>query len=101
MIYVGVHVISLKKLKLFWAKHPEASGPLRAWYTLTKKIDLHSFDSVRKIFRSADYSAPYTIFDIGGNKFRIITIIHYNRKKVYVREVFTHVEYDRWNKARK
>lgn len=46
-------------------------------------------------FASADYVEGLTIFDIGGNKFRLIAAIHYNRRKVYIRDVLTHTEYDR------
>ena len=48
-----------------------------------------------------DHADPYTVFDIAGNHFRIITVIHYNRQKLYIREVFTHAEYDHWNKAQR
>jgi len=41
-----------------------------------------------------DKVGKFTVFDIGGNKFRLIAVIHYNRKKVYIRHVLTHVEYD-------
>lgn len=41
------------------------------------------------------------MFDIAGNHFRIITVIHYNRQKLYIREVFTHTEYDLWTKAQR
>ncbi|RJF99482.1 type II toxin-antitoxin system HigB family toxin [Noviherbaspirillum saxi] len=41
----------------------------------------------------------HTVFDVSGNNFRVIAVIHYNRQKLYIREVFTHAEYDRWNKA--
>ena len=41
--------------------------------------------------------APFTIFNIGGNKFRIVAMIHYNTGRVYVREVLTHPEYDKWS----
>jgi mRNA interferase HigB len=43
--------------------------------------------------------APYTIFDVGGNKYRVVTVIHYNRARVYVRHVFTHAEYDDWSRS--
>ena len=55
------------------------------------------FNAVKGTFGAADYVAPYTIFNVGGNKFRIITAIHYNRERIYVRYVFTHPEYDRWS----
>lgn len=53
--------------------------------------------ALKLTFGTADYLAPYTIFDVGGNKFRIITAIHYNRERVYVRKVLTHADYDRWS----
>ena len=50
-----------------------------------------------RVFASADKVEGLTVFDIGGNKFRLITSIHYNRRKVYIRAVLTHAEYDRGN----
>jgi mRNA interferase HigB len=50
-----------------------------------------------RVFASADNVEGLTVFDIGGNKFRLITSIHYNRRKVYIRAVLTHAEYDRGN----
>ena len=44
---------------------------------------------------SADYVDPFMVFNIGGNKYRLIAVIHYNRRKVYIRQVLTHAEYDR------
>jgi mRNA interferase HigB len=49
---------------------------------------------VKQIFSSADQVGKLTVFNIGGNKVRLITAIHYNRKKVYIRAVLTHSEYD-------
>ena len=66
-------------------------------HILSKKA-FEAFLEVKQAFNSADYVAPYLIFNIGGNNFRVISVIHFNRQKVYVREVFTHAEYDRWNK---
>ena len=66
-------------------------------HILSKKA-FEAFLEVKQAFNSADYVAPYLIFNIGGNNFRVISVIHFNRQKVYVREVFTHAEYERWNK---
>ncbi|MCF6775830.1 type II toxin-antitoxin system HigB family toxin [Thiotrichales bacterium 19X7-9] len=51
---------------------------------------------LREIFNSVDYVSGYTVFNIGGNNYRLITSIHYNRKKCYVRVVWTHTEYSRY-----
>ena len=53
------------------------------------------FNDLRGTFASADYVDGLTVFNIGGNKYRLIAAIHYNRCKVYVRAVLTHERYDR------
>jgi mRNA interferase HigB len=78
-----MHIISLKALRLFWQVHPAAESPLRHWHTLVEQSGLGSFQQVREIFGSADYVAPFTVFDIGGNNYRLATIIHYNTGKVF------------------
>lgn len=45
------------------------------------------------------WGREYVVFDLGGNNYRIISVIHFNRQKLYVREVLTHAEYDRWSKS--
>lgn len=94
-----MHVISRKALEDFWLKHPAAQVPLQAWYRLVNTSSFASFLEVKKTFNSADYVPPYMVFNVGGNNFRVIGVIHFNRQKLYVREVFTHADYDRWNKA--
>jgi len=56
--------------------------------------DFGSIEEVRSVFPSADKVGKLTVFNIGGNKVRLITAIHYNRKKIYIRAVLTHKEYD-------
>jgi len=106
-----MHVFSLRPLRGFWEKYPEAERPLRAWYKTTSKAEWKNFEDVKRTYSSADRARQFTIFDIGGNKCRLITVIHYGSKdtsvknrtagKVYVAEVFTHEEYDAWNEAQK
>ena len=94
-----MHVISKHALAAFWLKHPGARIPLAAWYRLVKASSYSSFREIKRTFSSADYVPPFVVFDVGGNNFRVIGAIHYDRQKLYIREVFTHVEYDRWSKA--
>ena len=94
-----MHVISRKALEDFWLKHPAARVPLEAWYRLVSTSSFDTFLEVKKTFNSADYVPPYMVFNVGGNNFRVIGVIPYNRQKLYVREVFTHAEYNRWSKA--
>jgi len=97
-----MHVIAKPVLTAFWRRHPDAGAPLRAWHSIFSKTDFTGFEDVRRIFPRADRVEGLTVFDIGGNKFRLITAIHYNRRKVYIRAVLTHADYDRgnWKKRR-
>ncbi|MGI9166297.1 MAG: type II toxin-antitoxin system HigB family toxin [Pyrinomonadaceae bacterium] len=82
----------------FAEKHPEARGPLARWYHIMKNGRFTSMSELRKAFASVDAVENLTVFNIGGNKFRLIAAIHYNRQKVYIRAILTHSEYDeeRW-----
>jgi mRNA interferase HigB len=90
-----VHIITRRRLVEFWRIHPQARSSLQHWFAIVRKTDYASFAALRVTFPSADQVGRFTVFDIGGNKFRLITAVHYNRKKVYVRHVLTHAEYDR------
>jgi mRNA interferase HigB len=57
--------------------------------------NFRNFDELRATFPSADTVDDLIVFNIGGNKYRLIASIHFNRGKVYVRHVLTHSEYDR------
>jgi mRNA interferase HigB len=93
-----MHVISRKRLNEFLEEHVEAKSALAHWYQLIKRGTFANFAELRTVFPSADQVGKLTVFNVGGNKVRLIAAIHYNRRKVYVRAVLTHVEYDeqRW-----
>jgi mRNA interferase HigB len=93
-----MHVISIKMLRQFWLKHPNAESMLREWHTVVENTEFRDFNHLREYFNSADYVAPYTIFNIAGNNFRLVVIVRYSFKRVYVHQVMTHREYDDWNK---
>jgi mRNA interferase HigB len=90
-----MHVIAKPALVAFWTDHPDAEGPLAAWHRLMEASTFADFNELRDTFASADYVAPFTVFNIGGNKYRLIAVIHYNRGKVYIRHVLTHRDYDK------
>lgn len=90
-----MHIISRKALRIFWNEHPDSKNPLQRWYKIVSNSDFKSFADLRQTFPSADQVGDLIIFDIGGNKFRLVTSIHFNRGKVYVRHVLTHKEYDK------
>jgi mRNA interferase HigB len=92
-----MHVITRKRLNEFAEKYPESKAALTHWYIAVKKGNFSNFAELRAVFSSADRVGKLTVFNIGGNRVRLIASIHYNRKKVYVRAVLTHAEYDEDN----
>ena len=94
-----MHVISRKKLRTFWAIHPEARSSLDSWYRLAKQNDWNTFAEIRRVFPTADQVGKYIVFNIGGNKYRLIAEINYQRLKLFVRYVLSHADYSRgtWN----
>ncbi len=95
-----MHVIAKAALIAFWRRHPDAQSPLTSWYNTMESQHYLDFNGLRGTFGSADYVDGVVVFNIGGNKYRLVAAIHYNRRKVYVREVFTHAAYETWSKRR-
>lgn len=89
-----MHVITRKRLNEFAARFPETNNALVDWFRQMKRNNFGTIEEIREIFPSADKVEKLTIFNIGGNKVRLVAAIHYNRKKVYIRAVLTHGEYD-------
>ena len=71
---------------------------MRHWHTVVERTTFADFNDMRATFGSADYLAPYTVFNIGGNNFRLVTVVHYGNSRVYIRWVLTHREYDDWSR---
>lgn len=89
-----MHVITRKRLNKFAERFPETNNALASWYRQMKAGRFSTIEEIREIFPTADKVGKLTVFNVGGNKVRIITAIHYNRRKVYIRAVVTHTEYD-------
>ena len=89
-----MHIISRKLLKKFWEKYPDSQSALVRWFRIMGKTDFATFNDLRQTFPSADMVGKLIVFNIGGNKYRLIASVHFNRSKVYIRHVLTHAEYD-------
>lgn len=89
-----MHIITRQRLNEFAEKYPETENALAQWYGQMKKNDFGNFAALRLMFPAADQVGKLTVFNIAGNKVRLIAAIHYNRKKIYIRAVLTHPEYD-------
>lgn len=90
-----MHVISKKRLREFWELYPKAEAPLKAWFKKATKAEWEDFHDVKSMFPQTDQYKGFVIFDIGGNKYRLIAEIDYAYGKVFIRHMLTHAEYDR------
>ena len=90
-----MHVISKKRLREFWERYAKAEMPLKAWLEKQPRPIGTSFHDVKEMFPQTDQYKGLVIFDIGGNKYRLIAEINYARGKVFIRQMLTHAEYDR------
>ena len=90
-----VRVISRKAIRDFAKNHPDALQPLLRWADATEKADWRNPADMRAMFNSADFVRELTVFDIGGNKYRLIAFVHYRRRFVYIKRILTHREYDK------
>ncbi|MBC7502375.1 MAG: type II toxin-antitoxin system HigB family toxin [Herminiimonas sp.] len=91
-----MRVISNKALADFSLLHPDSSGPMQAWRKIVESRPFVNFADVKTVFNATDKVGDYYVFDIGGNKYRVITAIHFDHQKLFIRYVFTHKEYDKW-----
>lgn len=99
-----MHIISRKALKAAAAKHSGLGPALDVWFRIAKKASWRSLAEVKQTYRHADSVTAgentFTIFNIGGNKFRLIVKIDYRYQKIFIKHVLTHAEYDKggWKK---
>lgn len=96
-----MRVISHKRLLEASKKHPAATASLDRWYRIAKRADWRSITDVRAVFPDADPVKNFTVFNIAGNNYRLITAIRYVQHNVFVQAVLTHAEYDDWSKQQR
>ena len=114
-----MQIISIAKLNDFAQRHPNSKPGLHRWRDLVMQRDFQSLNEVREVFPHADMVrkeeflpvhpesrgqrtkiTKFTVFNIGGNRTRLITRIRYDKHRVIVHLVLTHAEYDAWLKRR-
>jgi mRNA interferase HigB len=89
-----MHVISFRRIREFFSAHRDAESALTAWYKTTKKSNWQNLAELKQIYPSADLVGRYVVFNIRGNKYRLITRVVYRSQTVFVVGVLTHEEYD-------
>lgn len=93
---MGMNALTLATLIAFWAKYPDSEAALRDWYKIVTSQEFGSFAEVKAIFPSADWVKGRIVFDIMGNKYRLVVRPNFQGKRFYVEMVGTHKDYDAW-----
>jgi mRNA interferase HigB len=93
-----MRIISRKALRLFWERpeHADSEQPLRAWFREASKADWSSRTAIKSACRSASFVGnDRVVFNIGGNKYRLVVRVNYAYRVIYIRFIGTHKQYDR------
>ncbi len=89
-------IITYSTIRNFAEKHADAAIPLHQWYELTEAADWATFADIKATFPATDYVGnDRYVFNIKGNRYRLIAMIHFSIRTVYIRGIFTHADYDK------
>ena len=96
MYTFDMRIIPRKMLRAFWETHADARKVLEAWYLDTKRADWKTPSDIKQVYRNASFIANNrVVFNIKGNRYRVIVVVVYEKGVVYLRFVGTHSEYDK------
>jgi mRNA interferase HigB len=91
----NVNVISRPRLREFSKRFPDAEESLSAWFKRARKAGWENLSEVKADYPHADLVGKCTVFNIGGNKYRLIVSINYRGQAIFIKKVLTHREYDK------
>jgi mRNA interferase HigB len=91
----SVRVISRKKIRDASKEHPEWETSLSAWYRVAKNADWAYFPDVKQSWRNSDNVGTCIVFEISHNKCRLIAWVNYRSKKIFIRHIASHADYDK------
>jgi mRNA interferase HigB len=89
-----MRIIKRGALVQFWEKHPDAKASLESWYAVVRRADWKIPAEMKRVYRNADLLGRRTIFNVAGNKYRLIARVNYRTQCVFVLYLLTHAEYD-------
>jgi mRNA interferase HigB len=93
-----VHVFSRAILREFCEKHADSCQALYGWYGVASKAKWQNLAEVQQLYLKAEAVGNFTVFNIKGNRYRLIVDLVYAKQQIFVKYIFTHAEYykDRW-----
>jgi mRNA interferase HigB len=90
-----MRIIKRGALVRFWERHPDAKTSLESWYAVVRKALWRTLAEMKQVYSSADLVGRRTVFNIAGNKYRLIARVNYETQRVFVLYILTHAEYNR------
>lgn len=90
-----MHVISQKRIWEAKERYKETASALDAWYRIVRASTFANFAQLKAAFPSVDKVGDQCVFDVGGNKLRIIAKVEFRQGKIFIRQVLTHAEYSK------
>ena len=97
---MAINIVAKAALQQFWRVHLADQGPLEKWYQAVRHATWERAEDVRKTYNSIDKVGEFTVFDV-GHRVRIVVDIAFSQKRLYIKHVFTHAEYDKWTEAQR
>ncbi len=95
-----MRVIAKRTLRKFWEKHSTAKQPLLSWYKAVQTVNWQNNAEIKERFSTASIiNATRVVFNIGGNNYRLICIVKFDKQIIFIRFIGTHKEYDKINAA--
>ena len=94
-----IRIIAIKRLKTFWEKgNTDSEQPLKVWYQLFRQNNFSNTNEIKRLFPSCNFVGENrVVFNISGNKYRLVVYVRYDIQIVYIRFIGTHAEYDKIN----
>jgi mRNA interferase HigB len=90
-----MRIIKRGALVSFWQEHPDARPSLESWYAVVRRARWTTPAEMKAVYRHADLIGRRTVFNIAGNKYRLVARVNYQSQRVFVLYILTHAEYDR------
>jgi mRNA interferase HigB len=92
----NVRIVSERRIREFIAREPRAADAMWHWVDVIEPADWRNPGDLKATFASASFVGDLTVFDVGGNKYRIAGFVHYRKQILYIKRIATHEEYDEW-----
>lgn len=89
-----MRIIKRGALVEFWEQHPDAKASLESWYAVVRRATWKTPAEMKALYHNADLVGRRTVFNIAGNKYRLIARVNYHTQRVFVLYILTHSQYD-------